>query len=418
MTSAEDTNLPFQFPNDWQTSYVGDEFFLILGKMLDAEKNVGVSRPYLGNKSVQWGYIDTEDLSLIKLTPGDLRRYRLMDGDLLVCEGGDIGRSAIWRGQLEECYFQKALHRVRPRGEFSPVLLRYLLEYYSKTGFLLNFATQTSIAHLPKEKFEVLPLPKPPMVEQGAIAEALSDADALIEGLERLTAKKRLIKQGVMQDLLTAKRRLPGFSGEWVETTFGQCFQFLRTGSASRSQLGTNLGVGYIHYGDIHGMKSTILDLSRTQLPEIVPARAVTLSRVQDGDLVIADASEDVMDVGKSVEVRGAGGADIVAGLHTFLLRGKSEIVADGFKAYIQFLRDVRAGIESIATGSSVYGISKKNLAGLKFRVPPVKEQAAIGQLFADMDAEIHALEIRVEKARAVKEGMIQILLTGRIRLV
>ena len=418
MTEVEETALPFATPENWQTAYVGEEFFIILGKMLDAEKNVGTPKPYLGNKSVQWGRIDTDDLSMIKLTPGDMRRYRLVDGDLLVCEGGDIGRSAIWSGQMEECYFQKALHRVRPRGGFSPVLLRYLLEYYSKTGFLLNFATQTSIAHLPKDKFEVLPLPKPPLKEQKAIAEALSHADALIEGLERLITKKRLIKQGAMQDLLTARRRLPGFSGEWVETSFGQCFQFLRTGSASRSQLGVNLGVGYIHYGDIHGMKSVTLDTAVMRLPEIASEQVATLSRVQDGDLVVADASEDITDVGKSVEVRGVGDKQIVAGLHTFLLRGNPEIVADSFKAYIQFLKDVRAGIESIATGSSVYGISKKNLAGLKFRVPPVHEQAAIGRMFADMDNEIHALETRLEKARQVKEGMVQNLLTGRIRLV
>jgi type I restriction enzyme S subunit len=151
MMVVEDTTLPFKIPSGWESTSVGDEFFLILRKMLDAEKNVGVPRPYLGNKSVQWGRIDTDDLSLIKLTPADLRRYRLVAGDLLVCEGGDIGRSAIWQGQLEECYFQKALHRVRPRGGYSPVLLRYLLELYSKTGFLLNFATQTSIAHLPKD---------------------------------------------------------------------------------------------------------------------------------------------------------------------------------------------------------------------------------------------------------------------------
>jgi type I restriction enzyme S subunit len=256
------------------------------------------------------------------------------------------------------------------------------------------------------------------VAEQQAIAEALSDADGVVEGLERLIEKKRCIKQGAMQDLLTAKRRLPGFSGEWVKTTFGQCYQFLRTGSASRSQLGTNLGVGYIHYGDIHGINSAVLDLSKSRLPEIPHQAVATLSRVQDGDLVIADASEDIMDVGKSVEVKGVRENDVVSGLHTFLLRGNPAIVANGFKAYIQFLRDVRTGIESIATGSSVYGISKTNLAKLKFRVPPVSEQAAIGKLFADMDAEITALEARLQKARAIKEGMMQNLLTGRIRLV
>lgn len=272
--------------------------------------------------------------------------------------------------------------------------------------------------NLNTDRIAGLMLPFPELEEQEAIAGALSDADGLIEGLERLIAKKRLIKQGAMQDLLTAKRRLPGFSGEWIETTFGQCFQFLRTGSASRSKLGANLGVGYLHYGDIHGMSSPTLDLSKVRLPEISQELVTNLSRAQDGDLVIADASEDILDIGKSVELRGVDGKEVVAGLHTFLLRGNRALVAEGFKAYIQFLHDVRAGIESIATGSSVYGISKKNLQTLKFRVPQTDEQLAIGKVFSDMDAEIQALETRLVKAQQVKEGMMQNLLTGRIRLV
>lgn len=297
----------------------------------------------------------------------------------------------------------------------------FLCQYFSSAAGqqqILESAIQTGVPHTNLAILRGYFLPRPPLPEQQAIAAALSDADGVVAGLERVIAKKRLIKQGAMQDLLTARCRLPGFSGEWTETSFGHCFQFLRTGSASRAQLGTNLGIGYIHYGDIHGMKSAVLDLSRINLPEIRPEQVATLSRVQDGDLVIADASEDIIDVGKSVEVQGVGSAEVVAGLHTFLLRGNPEVVVNGFKAYIQFLHDVRAGIESIATGSSVYGISKKNLAGLKFRVPPVKEQTAIGELFCDMDAEIQTLESRLAKARAVKEGIMQTLLTGRVRLV
>ena len=110
MIAEEVSALPFDLPSDWTPTNVDAEFHLILGKMLDAEKNTGVSRLYLGNKAVQWGDIDVEDLAEVKLTKSDLRRYRLVDGDLLVCEGGDIGRCAIWHSQLEECYFQKALH--------------------------------------------------------------------------------------------------------------------------------------------------------------------------------------------------------------------------------------------------------------------------------------------------------------------
>lgn len=347
-------------------------------------------------------------------------RTGLRHGDILISITADIGII----GYVDEtvptpAYINQHVACLRlPSDQVSPKFVAYYLASSEPQRRFIEMTDVGAKTGINLTTVGKLTFPCPSLVEQEAIAEALSDADALIEGLERLIAKKRLIKRGAMQDLLTAKRRLPGFSGEWVETSFGQCFQFLRTGSASRSQLGANLGVGYIHYGDIHGMKSVMLDTSVTRLPEIESGQVETLSRVRDGDLVIADASEDLADVGKSVEVRGVGDKQIVAGLHTFLLRGNQEIVADGFKAYIQFLRDVRAGIENIATGSSVYGISKKNLAGLKFRVPPVREQAAIGQMFADMDAEIQILDTRLEKARQVKEGMMQNLLTGRIRLV
>ncbi|PVA05459.1 hypothetical protein DC363_15650 [Thalassorhabdomicrobium marinisediminis] len=289
-------------------------------------------------------------------------RTGLRQGDILISITADIGII----GYVDEsvptpAYINQHVACLRlPPDQVSPKFVAYYLASAAPQRRFIEMTDVGAKTGINLTTVGKLTFPCPPLSEQEAIAEALSDADALIEGLERLIAKKRHIKQGAMQDLLTAKRRLPGFSGEWMETTFGHCFQFLRTGSASRSQLGSNLGVGYIHYGDIHGMTSAVLDLSRTRLPEIVPAQVASLSRVQDGDLVIADASEDVADVGKSVEVRGAESADIVAGLHTFLLRGNPKIVADGFKAYIQFLRDVRAGIESIATGSSVYGISKK----------------------------------------------------------
>jgi len=113
-------------PEDWEVTSVGDEFSIQLGKMLDSEKNAGVPKPYLGNRAVKWGRIDLDDIGVIKLTPSDLQRFRLREGDLLVCEGGEIGRTAIWRQPIEECYYQKALHRLRPirvgSAMLSPIL--------------------------------------------------------------------------------------------------------------------------------------------------------------------------------------------------------------------------------------------------------------------------------------------------------
>ena len=210
-------------PEDWGVSTVGTEFFIQLGKMLDAEKNVGVPKPFLGNRAIQWGHVDLTDIGEIKLTPADLQRFRLRSGDLLVCEGGEVGRAAICREPAGECYYQKALHRLRPIRGYNVELMLNLLQRFATTGFLQNFVTQTSIAHLPKDKFETVPIPLPPTkAEQEVIAEALSDADAFIESLEQLLAKKRNLKQGAMQELLTGKKRLPGFSGEWEVKGLGE----------------------------------------------------------------------------------------------------------------------------------------------------------------------------------------------------
>jgi type I restriction enzyme S subunit len=196
-------------PEDWAVSTVGAEFSVQLGKMLDSDKNVGVPKPFLGNRAVQWGSIDLTNVGQIKLTPSDLQRFRLRARDLLVCEGGEVGRAAIWDEPIKECYFQKALHRLRPKQDFNVELMLNLLQHFSSIGFLLNFVTQTSIAHLPKDKFETVPLPVPPTrTEQTAIATILSDMDAEIAALEAKLAKARRLKQGMMQELITGRIRL------------------------------------------------------------------------------------------------------------------------------------------------------------------------------------------------------------------
>ena len=206
-------------PKDWRVSSVGAEFKVQLSKMLDAAKNAGIPKPYIGNRSVQWGRIDSDDIATVPMTLADLRRFRLRPGDLLVCEGGEIGRAAIWDEPIPECYCQKALHRLRPKGSYDVYLMMSLLQLWTSTGYPANYVTQTSIAHLPKDKLEVVPLPVPPLPEQRAIAEALSDVDTLLGALETLIAKKRAIKQAAMQQLLTGKTRQWGV-GAWETCRF------------------------------------------------------------------------------------------------------------------------------------------------------------------------------------------------------
>jgi type I restriction enzyme S subunit len=137
-----------------------------------------------------------------------------------------------------------------------------------------------------------------------------------------------------------------------------------------------------------------------------------------NGDLVMVDASEDTAAIGKAVEIRGLDDRKAVAGLHTILLRSRPGFLADGFKGYLQFFPTVRSSLVRLATGVSVYGVSKPNVMSIEVVIPRPGEQSAIAGILSDMDAETKSLEAKLSKARQIKQGMMQELLTGRIRLV
>ncbi|MGQ0594978.1 MAG: restriction endonuclease subunit S [Gammaproteobacteria bacterium] len=395
-------------PVDWQVVAVGDEFFLQLGKMLDSEKNVGVSKPFLGNRAVQWGRFDLSDIGVVKLAPSDLQRFRLRDGDLLVCEGGEIGRCAIWNEAIEECYYQKALHRLRPKRGYNVALMLNVLRRLASTGFLLNFVTQTSIAHLPKDKFETVPIPVPPTkAEQEAIAEALSDADAFIESLEQLIAKKCDLKQAAMQQLLPGQTRLPGFSGEWEVKRLANLAQIVSGGTPKTSNpTYWNGTVKWCTPTDITGCSGKYLaeterSITREGLAscsaQLLPAGTLLLcSRATIGELKIA-ATEVCTNQGfKSLICNRDVSNEF---LYYKLLTMKSQMIER-------------------AIGSTFLEISKRDTAALEVSLPELGEQTAIATVLSDMDAEIAALEARRDKTRLLKQGMMQELLTGRIRLV
>jgi len=236
--------------------------------------------------------------------------------------------------------------------------------------------------------------------------------------MDALIAKKRLIKQGTMQQLLTGKTRLPGFSGEWEWTTFGESFKFLKTGSNSRSDLSNTYQVRYIHYGDIHQKWSQFLDCETALIPGIEHAKVKHLPLVEEGDLIMADVSEDTEGIGVCIEVQNLGDRKMVSGLHTFLLRADKEVFADGFKGYITSIRSVHVALGRVATGISVYGVSKTNLKDIELPKPPIDEQKAIAGILRDMDSEIAALEQKWDKTKLIKQGMMQELLTGKTRLI
>jgi len=197
-----------------------------------------------------------------------------------------------------------------------------------------------------------LPIAYPPPSEQHAIATALSDVDALITALDRLIAKKRAIKTATMQQLLTGETRLPGFSGEWETKRLGDHMKFLRNGTNSRSELSPGIGVKYLHYGDIHTRSSVRLDIGLERMHCLPIDKAKSLDRLHDGDLIFVDASEDQEGIGKSVEIINHSGIEAVAGLHTIAARFDKSVLADGFKAYLQFVPSFQRHLRRLCAGT------------------------------------------------------------------
>jgi type I restriction enzyme S subunit len=195
-----------ELPRGWAWGPVGEIAETQLGKMLSAKARRGHGgRPYLRNKNVQWGRIDLDDLLQMDFSDTEFEKFCLREGDLLVCEGGEVGRAAIWRGGLE-CAYQKALHRIRPRGGVTPEYMLYLLMHYASTHAFERYVTGSTIAHLPQEDLRELPVPLPPLAEQrrivAAIEEQLSRLDAAVDLVRRVSARVRALREAAVDSAL------------------------------------------------------------------------------------------------------------------------------------------------------------------------------------------------------------------------
>ena len=174
-----------ELPTGWQLCHIQDIAKAELGKTLDKAKNQGEEKPYLCALNVKWESFDLSTLKTIKIEEKEKPRYRLLPCDLLVCEGGDVGRCAIWQGDCE-MYYQNALHRVRFKEGFCPDFYLYVLRYYKSLGVIDDICKGVTIKHFTGQVFNSLDLPVPPLNEQKRI---VCTVKSLFEILDSITNK-------------------------------------------------------------------------------------------------------------------------------------------------------------------------------------------------------------------------------------
>jgi type I restriction enzyme S subunit len=167
-------------PESWKLLPIGDLFETQLGKMLSQKAKIGDSpKAYLRNKNVQWGRIDTDDLLRMDFNDREADKFRLRKGDLLICEGGEVGRAALWDGSVADCYYQKALHRLRPKTDqiTNEFMVHWMMFAFLLTNTYGVTGTRTTIAHLPEIKLKPLLVPVPSPDQQAEIVRALETVD-------------------------------------------------------------------------------------------------------------------------------------------------------------------------------------------------------------------------------------------------
>lgn len=277
------------------------------------------------------------------------------------------------------------------------------------TNFAISVSARSGIPKINRVELSEYHMAVPSAPEQRAIGRALDDADGQLDALERLIAKKRAIRQGMMQQLLTGKTRLPGFTDAWVRTTLGTLGIFLKGRGVKRDDVRSS-GVGCIRYGELY---TAFDDYTFRTRSFVSPEIAATALPLRSGDLLFAGSGETREEIGKCVAY--VSSIPVVAGGDIIVLRG------DWFNpVYLALLANTLEVVSQKARsgqGDAVVHIYSHALAAIEVNLPSREEQDAIAQVIVDADREIESLGHRLAKAKAVKQGMMQELLTGRTRL-
>jgi type I restriction enzyme S subunit len=349
-------------------------------------------------------------LDLFDATDEEIRRFAINDGDLF------FTRSSIVPSGIAFCNWYKRTgnkpvvfdsYVIRFRTDTTKVVPMFLyLQCTSSKArkFFISSAKTATMTTIDQTVMGKCPIDLPPLPEQRAIAAALSDVDGYIAALERLIAKKRNIKKGAMQELLTGKRRLPGFEGEWVEKAVSEIGEVI-TGSTPRTEIKAywNGSIPWITPTDISSVKDIYFgerSISDEGLKMVRPLPANTL-------LVTCIAS-----IGKNAILKKQGACN----------QQINAIVPNAINNvdFLYYLLDLNKNYLLENAGQTATKIlSKTDFSLLPFTVPStLPEQTAIAAILSDMDTEIDALTAKLTKVRNIKQGMMQELLTGRIRLV
>jgi type I restriction enzyme, S subunit len=386
-----------KLPEGWNRKMVSSLFDVQLGKMLNEEARQGpLQQQYLANYNVRWGYFDLSRLKTMHFSQKERRKFALRKGDLVVCEGGEVGRCAVWCEDIMPCYYQKALHRLRPKThEIIPEYMLYYMQIISGTKILGDMTSESSIAHLTREKILDLQVLFPPTHVQQKIVDVLIAWDEAIRKTQRLISGKFARHKSLCQNLLNVRSPL---------SPLGDFLQPILREVSKPNQPYWALGIRS------HG-KGTF----RRQIDDPDTIAMETLYQVQGNDLIV------------NITFAWEGAVALVneADQDCLVSHRFPTYAIDRRKALPDYLRHVIVqrrfvhNLQIISPGGAGRNrvLSKQDFLRLQIALPSLEEQQRIGEILNTSETEIALLQRKLAALQKQKRGLMQKLLTGKWRL-
>ena len=399
-------------PEDWEVAKLGDIGYFLKGN--------GISKSQANSGdlcAVRYGELYTLHHNYIKTYNSHISKEvalfatKIQKGDILfACSGEtkeEIGKCAAFVDEVEAYAGGDILILRTDQEKCSDIFLGFLLNMPIAANQKEAKGQGDAVVHISKASLENLSIPLPPIEEQRRIASALTSIDNLIDSLDRLIAKKRAIKQGVMQQLLSGKKRLKGFTEPWVEKRLGEILS-LKNGFAFKSE--TYCAIGKYKIITIANVQNGRFDLTDYNSVTDIPASIQQHQKLSIGDILISMTGN----VGRVCRVDSS---NCLLNQRVGLLEIRPNVNSDfvftalNTNAFENAMRDK-------GQGAAQANISKSDIEDYVLLMPSsLLEQQAIASVLTSMDNELSALEAKRQKYEQIKRGMMQQLLTGRIRL-
>jgi len=402
-------------PEDWQCSRLENAASVItgpFGAQLHEYDYVDEGTPIVTVEHLGELGLIHKNLPLVSdIDKTRLSRYVLKKGDIVFSRVGSVDRNSLVSKREDGWLCSGRLLRVRPHHEF--IYPPYLNSFFHQRTFknhMQSIAVGGTMACLNTGLLSRVFINMPPLPEQKAIAGVLDCWDKAIRNYEKKIEKKRNIKKGLMQRLLSGKQRLPGFSGEWKEVMLGDIGRFSKGKGISKEEV-SDTGLPCIRYGEIYTSDKYIINSFRSFISS---KQATQCTLIKQNDLLLAGSGETIDEIGKSIaymsaEEAYAGGDIIIFSASAASARGD----------YLSFYLNTegRQALGRLGQGQSVVHIYARNIASLCIPLPGIEEQKAIANVLSAADGEIEALERKLAALKDQKKYLLNNLVTGTIRL-